>query len=148
MFPKSLAHNVSFLFTNVLSPLHWNFSGETIPVALQDAPQFLLNNPIALQRQYLKLKHDPNMRRARRDLRDAVKAGEENGLKMLVKLFDWLDSLEPQGTAEAVTRSQKSGARKTDLLAPVDQVVAKKTNDSAVSSPGTRFFSFSYFRWE
>ena len=86
------------------------------------------------------------------DLRDAVKAGEQNGLQMLVRLFDWLDSLdslEPQGTTETVTKSQRRQAGGTVLLAPTDRVVAKKANDSAVScSSGTRFFSFSHFRWE
>ena len=149
MFPKSLAHNVSFMFTSVLSPLHWNFSLDAVPCDLQGAPQFLLNNPIALQRKYLKLKDDKNMKRRRRDLRDAVKAGEENGLQMLVTFFDWLDSLEPQSTTETVTRSQKREAGSTVLLDPMGQVVAKKANDSAVRcSPGTQFFSFTHFRWE
>ena len=86
------------MFTNVSSPLHWNFSGDTIPNSLKDAPYFLLNNPIALQRKYLKLKDDPNMKNTRADLRKAVKAGEENAIGMLVELFDWLDGLEPQPT--------------------------------------------------
>ena len=89
------------------------------------------------------------MKRRRRDLRDAVKAGEENGLQMLVTFFDWLDSLEPQSTTETVTRSQKREAGSTVLLDPMDQVVAKKANDFAVRClPGARFFSFSDFRWE
>ena len=84
------------MFTNVSSPLHWNFSGDTIPDSLKDAPYFLLNNPVALQRKYLKLKDDPNMKKTSADLRKAVKAGEENAMGMLVELFDWLDGLEPQ----------------------------------------------------
>ncbi len=140
MFPTYLADNVSLMFTNVLSPLHWNFSLGTIPHELRGAPQFLLNNPIALQKEYLKLKDDPCMRKRRVDLRNAVKAGEQNALQMLVELFDWLDSLEPRGTTEIVTRSQKREAMSTSL-API-------AINSAVSwSPGTRFF-FSHFRWE
>jgi hypothetical protein len=98
IFPKTLANNISFVFTNVSSPLHWNFSGDTIPDVLKDAPQFFLNNPIALQRKYLRLKDHPNMRKTKTDLRKAVKAGEENALEMLEELFDWLDGLEPQPT--------------------------------------------------
>ena len=86
------------MFTNVSSPLHWNFSGDTIPEPLQDAPQFLLNNPIALQKKYQKLKDDPNVKKGRPDLRKAVKAGEENALEMMVDFFDWLDGLKPQPT--------------------------------------------------
>lgn len=158
MFPKSMAHSVSFMFTNVLSPLHWNFSLETVPSNLRGAPQFLLNNPIALQRKYLKLKDDPKMKKGRAALRNDVKAGEQNALQTLVELFDWLDGLEPQGTTEIVTRSQRREARSTIILPPMDQVVPKKANNQVVDgrannsavrcSPGTRIFFLSYFRWE
>ncbi len=97
-FPNSLASSTAFMFTNVSSPLHWNFSGDTIPNSPKDAPYFLLSNPIALQKEYLKLKDDPNMKKTRADLCNAVKASEENAMGMLVKLFDWLDGLEPQAT--------------------------------------------------
>ena len=100
IFPESLANNIAFMFTNVSSPLHWNFSGDTIPDVLKEAPQLLLNNPIALHKKYLKLKGDPNMKKAMSELLRAVKAGEQSALEMLVDLFDWLDGLEPQPTRE------------------------------------------------
>jgi len=105
LFPETLAHNISFMFTNVLSPLHWNFSPDTLPDGLRRAPHFLLNNPIALQKKYLKLRDHPNMRKGRADFRNAVKAAEENALEMLVDLFDWLDSVEPRPTMEVVGKS-------------------------------------------
>jgi len=46
------------------------------------------------------------MKKRRVDLRNAVEASEQNALQMLVKLFDWLNSLEPRSTTEIVTRSQ------------------------------------------
>ena len=122
IFPKTLTNNIAFMFTNVTNPLHWNFSGDTIPDILTDAPQFLLNNPIALQKKYLKLKNDPNMKMGSADLRIAVKAGEENALEMLVDLFDWLDGLEPQPTTEigrtpmgrtAVKEEKRSAVRRS-----------------------------------
>ena len=61
---------------------------DTVPQTPQDAPQRLLNNPASLQRKYVKIRDDPNMRKRRVDLRNAVKAGEQNALKMLAKLFD------------------------------------------------------------
>ena len=100
IFPKSLASNIAFMFTNVSSPLHWNFAGDTIPDVLKDAPQFLLSNPIALHKKYLRLKSDPNMKKGMSELLRAVKAGEQSALEMLVDLFDWLDGLEPQATRE------------------------------------------------
>ena len=96
MFPQSLAYNIAFMFTNVMSPLHWNFCDETLPNALKNAPQFLINNPIALQKKYLKLKDRPNVKKGGTDLRKAVKAAEQDALIMLVDLFDWLDGLEGQ----------------------------------------------------
>jgi len=106
---------------------------ESVPPVLQGAPQFLLNNPIALQRKYLKLKDDPNMKKKRVDLRKAVKAGEEQGLGVLVKLFDWLDGLEPQRMAKIVEKSQKIKAKTADRLAPMDRVAPMKAKNSAVS---------------
>jgi len=145
MFPKSMDSNVSFMFTNVLSPLHWNFSLDTVPPALRSASQFLLNNPIALQRKYLKLKNNPSMKKRAPDMHKAVKAGEQNAMQMLVKLFDWLDGLEPQGTAEIVARSQKREVPIANSPSPVDQGLPKEVNDSAVSClPGTRFLFFSF----
>src|SRR5258706_7700712 len=106
IFPKSLASNTAIMFTNVLSPPHWNLSGDTIPNSLKNAPCFLLNNPVALQKKYLKRKDDPNMKTARADLRKAVKASEETAMGMLVELFDWLDGLEAHevvaGPAETI----------------------------------------------
>ena len=93
IFPKPLASKIAFMFTNVLSPLHWNFSGDTIPEVLEDAPHFLLSNPIALQKKYLKLKDDQNMKKEREYLCQEVKAAERVALEMLVDLFDWLNGL-------------------------------------------------------
>ena len=36
--------------------------------------------------------------------REVVKASEQDTLEMLVELFDWLDSLDPQPTSEVVSR--------------------------------------------
>ena len=93
IFPEPLASKIAFMFTNVLSPLHWNFSGDTIPDVLKDAPHFLLSNPVALQKKYLKLKNDQNMKKERVYLLNEVKAAEQVALEMLVELFDWLDGL-------------------------------------------------------
>ena len=100
IFPNTLANNIAFMFTNASGPLHWNFSEDTTPNVLKGVPRFLLDNPIALQKKYLKLKNDPNMKIERARLCKAVKAGEEDALEMLVDLFDWLDGLEPQPTTE------------------------------------------------
>jgi len=57
------------------------------------------------------------MRKGRADLRRAVKTDKEGALDMLVDLFDWLDGLEPQPTANIVSRYQST-------LIPTNQAVA------------------------
>jgi len=116
IFPKSLAKNIAFMFTNVSGPLYWNFSGDTIPEVLKGAHQFLLNNPIALQRKFLELRDDPIMKRSV-DLRNIVKADETDALEMLVDLFDWLDGLDRPTTTGVVCLYENTVIRVTDSLA-------------------------------
>ena len=126
IFPKALANNIAFMFTNVSSPLHWNFSGDTIPDILKDAPQFLLNNPIALQRKYLEIKDDPNMRKKRANLRKVVTAGEESALEMMVEFFDWLDGREPQPTMEVFRHRSEPQPPIATIGAPAGQAAAEQ----------------------
>jgi len=119
IFPKTPVDNVAFLLTNTSNPLYQNFSADTLPDGLKAAPQFLLNNPIALQRKYLKLKDDPDMKSRRIDFREVVQAAEQNAVEMLVDLFDWLDGLEPQPITKIVPLYQKcqnTAAKVTHLL--------------------------------
>ena len=102
IFPATLANNLAFVLTNVSGPLYQNFSGDSLPDVLKDAPLFLLDNPIALQRKYVKLKGDAKSRSKGAEMRKTVKASEEQALEMLVDFFDWLDGLKRQPTTEAV----------------------------------------------
>jgi len=86
--------NICAILSNLSSALYQNFPGKTVSEVLQTAPQFLLNNPVALQKKYLKLKNDPIMKKGRMDLHKMVKADEQKALEMLVDLFDWLDGLD------------------------------------------------------
>lgn len=131
IFPQTLAHNISFMFTNVLSPLHWNFSPDTLPDRLKDAPHFLLNNPIALQKKYLRLRDHPNMKKGGAELRNAVKTAEQNALEMLVDLFDWLDSVESQPTTEIVGNPQSV---QTDTRPSMRQTDARNATVSYLSA--------------
>jgi hypothetical protein len=129
IFPKSLVNHIAFVFTNVSSPLSWNFSMDTIPDVLQDARLFFLDNPIALQKKYLSFKDDPDKQRVMPEMSREVQASEEPALEMLVDLFDWLDGLDPQPTTEIVylyDLSQSIEAMITNTLAQMDQAAAKK----------------------
>jgi hypothetical protein len=129
IFPKSLAENIAFVFTNVPSPLSWNFSADTIPDMLRGAERFLLDNPVALQKRYLFLRGHPDKKKLRTVMRRAVLAGEDRALEMLVKLFDWLDGLGSQPTTEIVylyNMSQSIEAMIANTLAQIDQAATKK----------------------
>jgi hypothetical protein len=102
MFPKTLANNIAFMFTNVLGDLSLNFPVERAPELLKDAPQFLVNNPIALQKKYLMFKDDPDMKSRMAGFRKAVKTDEQGALETLAGFFDWLDGLEQQSTTGIV----------------------------------------------
>ena len=125
IFPQTLINNIAFMFTNVSSLIYLNYPQHAIPEVLGDAPHFLLNNPIALQRNYQKLMDDPNRRTRRTDFRRAVKAAEQETLGVLVDLFDWLDRLEPQPTADVVSRYHNT-------LISASRAAAKKAMYSAV----------------
>jgi len=161
LFPKALANNIAFLFSNTLTPLSLKFSLDDIPSVLKTAPQFLFDNPIALRKKYLKLKDDPNKRKARREMRKVVIRAEQKALEMLVSLFDWLDDLGPQPTTDIVTlyrTSQDIEVKITSTLAQMDQTAEKmkEINElmnelqvkSAVSfSPPLHLEFKSYVRW-
>ena len=130
MFPQSLADNTAFLFTHVPSPLSRNFPEDAIPAVFRDAIQFLLDNPIARQKEYLELKSDSTNKKVRAVSRKAVQASENGALEMLVDLFDWLDSRVPQPTKEVVylyNMSRSSEAKITDTLAQTDQAATKRS---------------------
>ena len=95
---------------------------------LKAAPQFLLENPIALQKKYIKLKDDPSMKKRRPDLGTIMKDGEQGALEMLVEPFAWLDGLELQPTLEIVPlymTSKNNNDMIMDTFAPMDQVAVK-----------------------
>ena len=101
---------------------------DTIPYVLRNVPHFHLDNPVALQKKYLTLKGDQTKKDVKTELRRHVKAGEQKALEMMVKLFDWLDSLEPQPTVEIVRLyeiSQDIEAMITNTLAQIEQAAEK-----------------------
>ena len=124
LFPKTLAKNIAFLFTNSPTYLSFNFAQDAIPEILKDAPQFLFDNPIALQKKFRGLKDGPNKRKLANEMQKDMKIAEQRALEMLVNLFDWLDGLESQPTTEIVALYKKSHAiesKITHTLTQMDQ---------------------------
>ncbi|KAF8320499.1 hypothetical protein DL93DRAFT_2052816, partial [Clavulina sp. PMI_390] len=130
LFPKTLASNIGFLFTNVSSPLSWNFSLDTLPSVLKNAPLYLLDNPVALQKKYEKLKGQSGItNKVLNDMKKAVRAGEQAALEMLVDVFDWLDGLVPQATTSILTlyeTSQQIEHKISDTLSQIEQAETKR----------------------
>ncbi len=127
LFPKILADNTAFLLTNVPTPASLNFPDDAILRDLKHAPKFLIDNPIALQKNYLKQKGHLDKKTLKK-IKQSVKLAEENALEMLVELFDWLDGLEPQPTREITTlyeKSQDIESKVTDTLAQMNQAATK-----------------------
>ena len=125
IFPKSVAKNTAFLLTNTSDLLFQNFSGDTLSEDFKDAPQFLLNNPIALQRRYLELKDAPTSMGQGHSFREAVRASEQDTLEMLVDFFDWLDGLEPQPTSEVVYRYEMFQDIAANVIGPFANFLKK-----------------------
>ncbi|KAF9464254.1 hypothetical protein BDZ94DRAFT_1297271 [Collybia nuda] len=134
MFPISLDRNIGFLFTNVSSPLSWNFDEESLPEALRDNALYLLDNPVAMQDKYLREKQKMESKgKVNQTILNTLKASVEEGHKKalgeLVKIFDWLDSLSPQPTNDILSlynQSQDIEKNISDALATMEQIATKK----------------------
>ena len=84
IFPRSLADNIGILFTNVSSPLSWNFDQDSLPDILRnhDDNQWLLDNPLAMWNKYLQIKAQSNAsRKVLSGLLNAVKEGHQRALE-------------------------------------------------------------------
>jgi hypothetical protein len=161
LFPKSLANNIAFLFSNSTTYLSLNFAQDAIPEILKDAPKFLLDNPIALQKKFLELKDDPNKKKVKKEMQREVKNAELRALEMLCDLFDWLDNLEPQPTTDIVALYKKSHVieskitdtltqmgQASDLMAKINKMVEEPAKKYSVSvSPHLHLVRDSYARW-
>ncbi len=129
LFPKSLANNIAFLLSSVPTPASLNFPNDAILKDLKDAPKFLIDNPIALQKNYLDLKKKGHLdKKTLKKIKQSVELTEVNALGMLVELFDWLDGLEPQPTNEIkdlYEKSQDIELKVTDTLTQMEQATTK-----------------------
>ena len=148
LFPKTLAKNIAFLFTNSMSFLNFNVHKDAIPDILKYAPQFLFSNPIPLQKKFLELKDGPTKKKMRREMQNTVKSAEQTALEMLVELFDWLDGLEPQSTTDFMSLYKKSHAiesKITTALAQMDQASSQMAEINKLMEELSRKTAVSFF---
>ncbi|EDR04943.1 uncharacterized protein LACBIDRAFT_303842 [Laccaria bicolor S238N-H82] len=134
-FSGTLADNIGFLATNI-SPLNWNFDIETLPVELQGAKTFLLDNPLARHKEYLYMKAAEARGSVAEDsqavlqkLKKTVDEGHETTLATLAELFDWLDGLVPQATTDITLlydQLMEIERNISSMLAHMTQLVEKR----------------------
>jgi len=127
LFPKGLANNIAFLLSSVPTLASLNFPYDAILNDLTHAPKFLIDNPIALQKNYLKQMGHLDKKTLKK-MKDSIQKAEEGALEMLVELFDWLDGLGPQPTKEIITlyeKSQDIESKVTDTLTQMEQAATK-----------------------
>ena len=118
IFPRTLADNIGILFTNVSSPLSWNFDQNSLPDVLRghDDNQWLMDNPLAMWNKYLQIKAQPNIsRKVLSGLLGAVKEGHQKALQEIGSIFDWLDGLKPQPTNEIMNLYEQSQQINRDI---------------------------------
>lgn len=147
IFPRSLASNIAFLFTNVSSPLAWNFDSSSLPDVLASAPQYLLDNPVAMHQRLVQIETAGNSPRIIKRLKTSVETGHTNALETLVDFFNWAAERKPQATNEIISLYKQSEAiemklhetmskivRRADLKKKLNHMVIEVETKSLVSS--------------
>ncbi len=132
IFPRTLADNIGILFTNVSSPLSWNFDQNSLPDVLRghDDNQWLMDNPLAMWNKYLQIRAQSNIsRKVLSGLLGAVKDGHQKALQEVGSIFDWLDGLKPQPTNEIMNLYEQSQQINRDIenaMSRATQISVKK----------------------
>ncbi|KAF8634785.1 hypothetical protein AX17_004108 [Amanita inopinata Kibby_2008] len=125
MFPRSLADNIGILFTNVTTPLSWNFDQGSLLEALRNRRnQFLLDNPLAMWKKYLELESQQSF-----DEDDLLELEEGIDKGYAKALIDWLDGLSRQPTNDILDlykKSQDTEHQITNALSRMSQLAEKK----------------------
>ena len=136
IFSGTLADNIGVLFTNISSSFNRQFDFGMLPLELQGAKTFLLDNPLARHKDYLTIKAaeaQGSVARANnavlQELKKAVDEGHETALGTLAELFDWLDGLVPQATTDITLlydQLMEIERNISSMLAHMTQLVEKK----------------------
>ena len=155
IFPRTLAQNIGILFTNISNHRFLNFEVDKLPVELRGAKRFFIDNPLAKQKSYLKNAKakaasdtDEDDEDISAGLEAEVSAGHQATLKVLVRILNWLDGLEPRATNDITSlynASIKIDHRINDTFALMTQLAtAKDALDKLVKdSNGTKLVSDS-----
>ncbi|KZT33515.1 hypothetical protein SISSUDRAFT_992946 [Sistotremastrum suecicum HHB10207 ss-3] len=126
IFPRSLASNIAFMFTNVSTPLAWNFDKNSLPKVLAEAPQYSLDNPVAMQQRLLQIKKEGKAdAKILRRLTTSVATSHNDALDAFVDFFNWAADCKPQPTNEIVSLCQKSEAIEMRLHEAMSKILRR-----------------------
>ncbi|KAF9255389.1 hypothetical protein L218DRAFT_937744 [Marasmius fiardii PR-910] len=129
IFPRTLVDNIGFVFTNVPNALAWNFTQDALPSKLQHVGQFLIDNPVAVQRKYQELEAKKQPKRVLKTLLADVKEAERKAIEVVADLIDWVDQRPPQPTKDIITlyeQSQSIEKNMVNAFAQLQQAGEKK----------------------
>ena len=129
IFPRSIASNISLLFTMISNPMAFNFQMESLPDCLQEAETFNLDNPIALRRKYEEIREKPKYVKQAKAMEKMVDEAHSTAVEMLAEFFDWLDKREVQPTTAIVDLYQsvcEIDRKIQNALARMNNVAEKK----------------------
>jgi hypothetical protein len=157
LLPKTLVNNIAFMFTHVLNPPSPYPLQYMVPGPLNNCIKFFLDNPMISSNLITRSNFIPtpgyslflSVARRRKDR-------EKGALGMLVKLFDWLDSLEPQPATEIVSLYEQHQnievktinifvhrAREIDMRTEIDRLMITLKKYSSVSLSSCRIWRSS-----
>ncbi|KAF9255382.1 hypothetical protein L218DRAFT_1081876 [Marasmius fiardii PR-910] len=128
IFPRTLVQNIGFIYTNVSNPLSCNFVKDSLPSELQDAEDFLLDNPLAMWRKYKDIEGELSSQMRQKHFL-TVQDAERKALDVLASLVDWIDQCSPQPTRDIISLYEQSQAIEkniVDALAQLQYAAGKK----------------------
>jgi GTP-binding protein EngB required for normal cell division len=99
MFPRSIADNIGFMFTNVPDVLSFNFQQQMLPAEIRHPGIWTIQNPMAQLSKYQAVKTGGH--RSERQLQSMEKLLENNyvvTMETLNDFFSWLDQRKVQPT--------------------------------------------------
>lgn len=97
IFPRSPAFNVAFMFTNVSTPWAWKFDSGSLSKVFIEAPQYSLDNPVAMQKRLVHLeKEGKTSAKILERLTASVTTHHNDALDTLVEFLNWAGDCEPQ----------------------------------------------------
>jgi hypothetical protein len=125
MFPRSIADNIGFMFTNVPDALSFNFQSNTLPKEIRQAEIWTLQNPVAQFSKYQDMKTSGNSSaRQLQSMEKLLQSSYATTMEMLNEFFSWLDQRKAQPTNAIVDlydMTTKIEAAITNVLAQIDQ---------------------------